>query len=75
MIQKDIKIVSGNSTYYSFLGIKDKDSWEDFSNQDPELGIYTPPEHFTNAAIVNCDNGESWVIVYNHDIPSDSVMS
>ena len=74
MIQKDVKIEDGNSTEYIFCTVESTDSWEDYLRQDPELGVYTPPENYTNTAIVSVDNNKSWVIVYNHDIPHGSIV-
>jgi len=74
MIQKDVKIASGNSTEYIFCTVASIDSWEDYLRQDPKLGAYTPPENYTNTAIVSVDNNKRWIIVYNHDIPFSSIV-
>jgi hypothetical protein len=74
MIQKDVKIESGNSTEYIFCTIESTDSWKDYLRQYPELEVYTPPENYTNTAIVSVANNKSWIIVYNHDIPHGSIV-
>lgn len=74
MIQKDVKIKYGNSTEYIFCTVESTDSWEDYLRQDPNLGVYEPPENYTNTAIVSVGNNKRWIIVYNHDIPYDSIV-
>ena len=74
MIQKDVKIEYGNSTGYIFCTVESTDSWEDYLRQYPELEVYTPPEYYTNTAIVSVANNKSWIIVHNHDIPHGSIV-
>lgn len=74
MIQKDVKIENGNSTGYIFCTVESTDSWEDYLRQYPELEVYTPPEYYTNTAIVSVASNKSWIIVHNHDIPHDHIV-
>ena len=75
MVQKDVKIASGNSTEYIFCTVASTDSWGDYLRQDPELEVYTPPEDYTNTAIIKCvDNDKRWIIIYNHNIPFSSIV-
>ncbi|MEA2076149.1 MAG: hypothetical protein U9O85_10580 [Euryarchaeota archaeon] len=74
MIQKNVKIEYGNTTEYIFCTVKDTDSWGDCLRQYPELEVYTPPEYYTNTAIVSVANNKSWIIVHNHDIPHGPIV-
>lgn len=74
IIQKDVKIASGKSTYYFLCTVESTDSWEDYSKQKPEFVAYTPPENYTDTAIVSVDNNERWIIIYDHDVPFSSIV-
>lgn len=74
MIQTDVIFDSSNLTPYIFCTVENRDSWEDYLNQDNNFSIYTPPKTFENAAIVQLENNKKWVIIYNHDIPFDPIL-
>lgn len=74
IIQNEVKIASGNSTQYIFCTVETTDSWVGYLKENPELEVYTPPDNYTNTAIVHLDNNERWIIVYDHDIPFSSIV-
>lgn len=63
-----------NSTHFFVCTVESTDSWEDYLKQEPGFGVYTPPENYTDTAIVGVENNEKWIIIYDHDIPFSSIV-